>query len=53
MEPQYRILEQTTIGWVDYDPNAPNMDKEDCQQLYKSLVGDGINPRDLKIKRVV
>ena len=53
MESQYRILEQTTVGWVDWDENAPSMTKEDCHQLYQSLVGDGRNPRDLKIKRVV
>ena len=52
MEPQYRILELSTTGWVDWDQNAPSMTKEDCAELYQELLSDGISPRDLKIQRV-
>ena len=52
MEPQYRIEELTTVGWEDWDRNAPSMIKEDCQELYQQMVGDGTNPNDIRIKRV-
>ena len=52
MEPQYRIEEQSTTGWNDWDEDKPNMTKEECQKLYKTLINDGINPDDLRIKRV-
>ena len=52
MEPLYKIHELTTTGWVDWDDNAPPMVKEECQELYRSLLGDGMNPDDLKIVRV-
>ena len=52
MEPQYRILEQSTTGWVDWNAQTPSMSKADCQELYNSLLGDGISPSDLKIVRV-
>ena len=52
MEPKYRIKEQSTTGLNDWDENKPDMSKEECQALYKTLINDGINPDDLKIKRV-
>ena len=52
MEPQYRIQELSTIGWTDYNEKTPSMNKEDCQQLFQSLVFDGYNPNRLKIVRV-
>jgi len=52
MEPQYRIQELSTIGWTDYNEKTPSMTKEDCQQLFQSLVFDGYNPNRLKIVRV-
>ena len=52
MEPQYRIMEQSTTGWVDWNEQTPSMTKEDCQELYRSLLGDGMNPQDIKIVRV-
>ena len=52
MEPQYKIQELTTSGWLDYDENAPSMVKEDCQELYRQLLGDGMSPDYLKIVRV-
>ena len=52
MEPQYRILEQSTTGWVDWNEKTPSMTKDECQELYQQLLGDGINPRDLKIVRI-
>jgi len=52
MEAQYRILEQTTVGWTDWNENTPSMNKEDCSELYRGLVSDGMNPEDLKIVRV-
>jgi len=52
MEPLYKIQEQTTIGWEDWDGSSQPMTKEDCQELYQQLLGDGTNPDDLKIVRV-
>ena len=52
MEPKYRIEEQSTTGWVDWDETKPDMTKEECQATYKRIIDDGINPDDLKIKRV-
>ena len=52
MEPQYRIMEQSTTGWVDWNEKTPSMTKDECQELYQQLLGDGINPRDLKIVRI-
>ena len=52
MEPLYRIEEQSTTGWHDWDKEKPDMTKEKCQELYETLLNDGINPDDLRIKRV-
>ena len=52
MEPLYRIEEQSTTGWHDWDKEKPDMTKEKCQKLYQTLINDGINPDDLRIKRV-
>ena len=52
IEPQYRILEQSTTGWTDWNEKLPPMNKEDCQKLYQDLIFDGMNPNDLKIVRV-
>tara|TARA_B000000557_G_scaffold77893_1_gene62414 strand:- start:285 stop:446 length:162 start_codon:yes stop_codon:yes gene_type:complete len=52
MEPQYRIMEMSTTGWVDWDRTAPSMTKEDCSELYQELLGDGMAPQALKIVRV-
>ena len=52
MEPLYKIQEQTTIGWEDWDPSQDAMTKENCQELYQQLLGDGTNPDDLRIIRV-
>tara|TARA_A100001011_G_scaffold310927_1_gene327808 strand:+ start:8754 stop:8894 length:141 start_codon:yes stop_codon:yes gene_type:complete len=45
-------MEQSTTGWVDWNEQTPSMTKEDCQELYRSLLGDGMNPQDIKIVRV-
>jgi len=52
MEPLYKIQEQTTIGWEDWDASQQPMPKENCQELYQQLLGDGTNPADLRIIRV-
>mgnify|MGYP001332799312 FL=1 len=52
MEPKYRINERTTVGWEDWNESTPSMNKEECQELYRNLLGDGMNPDDLKIVRV-
>ena len=52
MEPKYRIMEQSTTGWNDWDETKPDMTKEEGQAIYKTIIGDGVNPDDLKIKRV-
>ena len=41
-----------TIFWHDWDKEKPDMTKEKCQKLYQTLINDGINPDDLRIKRV-
>ena len=52
MEPQYRIQEQTTTGWEDWNEQTPSMNKEECKELFQNLIGDGYNPNRLKIVRV-
>ena len=52
MEPHYRIEEQSTTGWSDWNEDEPNMSKEQCQELHRTLINDGINPDDLRIVRV-
>ena len=52
IEPQYRIQELSTIGWTDWNDQTPSMNKEECTQLYQNLLGDGMNPKRLKIVRV-
>ena len=52
MEPLYKIEEQSTTGWHDWDEKQPALSKDECQALYKTLINDGINPDDLEIKRV-
>jgi len=52
MEPLYRLFELSTTGWEEYDKHAPSMTKEDCQELYRELLGDGMSPDYLRIKRV-
>ena len=52
MEPLYRIEELSTTGWADWNEAEPSMTKDKCQELYNSLLSDGINPDDLRIKRV-
>ena len=52
MEPLYKIEEQSTTGWHDWDETKPPLTKEDCMKLYNKIVGDGISPSDVRIKRV-
>ena len=52
MEPQYRIHELTTAGWEDWNEKTPSMTKDECQQLFENLIGDGYNPNRMKIVRV-
>ena len=52
IEPQYRLQELSTIGWTDWNENTPSMNKEDCSDLYRGLINDGMNPNHLKIVRV-
>ena len=48
-EPLYRIEEQEIAGWVEVATNLP---KEECKNLYESLVAQGTNPNYLRIVRV-
>ena len=52
MEPKYRIEELSTTGWNDWDETNPDLTKEECQAIYKTIINDGSNPDDLRIKRV-
>ena len=52
MEPLYRIEEQSTTGWNDWDETKPDMTRKECQEIYNTIINDGINPNDLRIKRV-
>ena len=52
MEPLYKIEEQSTTGWNDWDEKKPPLSKEECQKLYNLIVNDGISPKDLRIVRV-
>ena len=53
MEPLYKIEEQSTTGWHDWNEEQPALTKNECQELYDSIVNDGVNPNDLRIKRVL
>ena len=52
MEPKYRIIEQSTTGWNDWDEKQPALSKDECQKLYQTIINDGVSPNDLRIKRV-
>ena len=52
MEPLYKIEEQSTVGWTDWDEKKPDMTREECAELFQTLVQSGINPDDLRFIRV-
>ena len=52
MEPLYKIEEQSTTGWNDWDEKQPALSKDECQKLYQEIVNDGVSPNDLRVVRV-
>ena len=47
--PLYTIEEESTTGWNEV---RTSLTKEECEQIYNSLLDDGINPKRIKITRV-
>lgn len=51
MEKLYRIEEEGTDGWSIHDPSHTGMTQEQTEQVWKSLIGQGVNPSRLRIIR--
>jgi|DEB0MinimDraft_4_1074332.scaffolds.fasta_scaffold174436_2 hypothetical protein len=49
--PLYDLQEELTNGWFTVN-EGKNLNKEDCTNLYNTLLRQGVNPRRLKIVRV-
>jgi hypothetical protein len=49
--PLYDLQEELTNGWFTVN-DGKNLNKEDCTNLYNTLLRQGVNPRRLKIVRV-
>ena len=50
-EPLYDLQEQLTNGWFTVN-NGRNLNKEQCTNLYNTLLLQGVNPSRIKIVRV-
>ena len=51
MEKLYRIEEEGTDGWSIHDPSHKGMTQEQTQQVWKTLISQGVNPSRLRIIR--
>ena len=49
--PLYDLQEELTNGWFTVN-EGKTLNKEDCTNLYNTLLRQGVNPRRLKIVRV-
>jgi len=47
--PLYKIEEESTSGWHEV---RTLLTRDECEQIYNSLLNDGINPKRIKITRV-
>ena len=48
----YKVLRLTTEGYTEVDNiNAVKLTKEQCDQVIKNLIADGVNPREIKAVR--
>ena len=45
----YKVLRLTTEGYTEVDNiNAVKLTKEQCDQVIRNLIADGVNPREIK-----
>ena len=45
----YKVLRLTTEGYTEVDNiNAVKLTKEQCDQVIKNLIADGVNPSELR-----
>ena len=51
MEKLYRIEEEGTDGWSIHDPSHKGLTKEQTQQVWETLISQGVNPSRLRIIR--
>ena len=47
--PLYKIEEESTSGWHEV---RTSLTRYECEEIYNSLLDDGINPKRIKITRV-
>jgi len=47
--PLYKIEEESTSGWHEV---RTSLTRDECEQIYNSLLNDGISPKRIKISRV-
>ena len=47
--PLYKIEEESTSGWHEV---RTSLTKKECEEVYDSLLDDGINPKRIKIIRI-
>ncbi len=50
--PVYQVLEQQTNGWNLPDDSSDNLTKEQCDAKIEQLMGYGVSPSRLKVRRV-
>jgi hypothetical protein len=49
MEKRYKIVNESTTGWVLIDDKAQNLTKEECDKWIDDLLVRGANPNYFKI----
>jgi len=47
--PLYKIEEESTSGWTIV---KTSLTRKECEQIYNSLLDDGVNPKRIKITRI-
>lgn len=47
--PLYKIEEESTSGWHEV---GTSLTRDECEQIYNSLLDDGVNPNRIKIARI-
>ena len=49
MEKRYKIVNESTTGWVLIDKNAQNLTKPECDKWINDLLIRGANPNYFKV----
>ena len=49
MEKRYKIVNESTTGWVLIDDKAQNLTKEECDKWIDDLLVRGANPNYFKV----